>query len=43
MNAWENLKPLALEGWFHRVYHLPETSALPVPSDYRIKLVEHQV
>lgn len=24
MNAWENPKPLALEGWFLRVYHLPE-------------------
>lgn len=26
MNAWENLKPLALESWLLRVYHLPEKS-----------------
>lgn len=24
MHAWENLKPLALEGQFFGVYHLPE-------------------
>lgn len=29
MNAWENLKLLALEGCFLRVYYLPETSTLP--------------